>query len=47
MRARLIVQKDQEALVKGGCKHDLKYNAGNDKKNKMKQKNILYFTLPF
>ena len=36
-------QHYQEALVKGVHKHDLKYNAGNDKKTK----NILYSTPPF
>ena len=38
-------QHYQEALVKGGHKHELKYNTGNDKKTK--RKNILYLTPTF
>ena len=37
----------QEALSKGYHKHDLKYNASNDRKTKKKRKNNLYFTSPF
>ena len=32
-------QHYQEALAKGGHRHDLKYNAGNSKKTKIKNKN--------
>ena len=42
-----LTEHYQEALVKGGEKYDLKYNAGKDKKTKRKSKNILYFTPPF
>ena len=36
-----------ESLAKGGHKHELNYNTGNDKKTKRESKNILYFTPPF
>ena len=37
----------QEALIKGGHKHELVFNAEKSKGNKRKRKNILYFTPPF
>jgi len=37
----------QEALTKGGHKHELKYSTGNEKNTRRKRKNILYFTPPF
>ena len=40
-------QHYQEALAKGGHKHELNYNTGNGNKTKRKRKNILYFTPPF
>ena len=40
-------QHNQEVLSKGGHKHNLKLDDGNNKKTQRKSKNILYLMPPF